>query len=152
MSAKASLDLRLVLFAVALLIVAAVSASYLTFLFFSQGKPPAQAQVAAKEPPKFGQTFDLGDFTVNLSGDSGRRYVRAKIVVEVGKPEVVKDLEGRTPQLRDGVIAVLSAKTMDDISTPDGREQLRREIISSLEAKVGSGKIRNIYFTEFVYQ
>lgn len=152
MSAKASLDLKLVLFAVALLIVAAVSASYLTFLFFSQGKSPAEGQAAAKEPAKFGQTFDLGEFTVNLAGDSGRRYVRTKIVVEVNKPEVVNELQQRTPQLRDGVITVLSSKTMDDIATIEGRENLRREIIRSLEARVGSGRIRNVYFTDFVYQ
>lgn len=152
MSAKASLDLKLVLFAVALLIVAAVSASYLTFIFFSQGKAPAAEQAAAKDPPKFGQTFDLGEFTVNLSGDAGRRFVRAKIVVEVDKPEVVKELEERTPQLRDGVITVLAAKTMDDISTGDGRERLRREIAASLESRVGSDRIRNVYFTELVFQ
>jgi flagellar FliL protein len=47
---------------------------------------------------------------------------------------------------------MLSSKTYDDIKTLEGKFQLREEIISILNQHLNSGKIKNVYFTDFIVQ
>ena len=47
---------------------------------------------------------------------------------------------------------MLSNKTHEDIKTLEGKYQLREEIISMLNQYLSSGKIKNVFFTDFIVQ
>jgi flagellar FliL protein len=55
------------------------------------------------------------------------------------------------PVIRDGILTMLSSKTVADLDVRN-RNNLKSEIINDLNAKIGSGLIKNIYFTSFVMQ
>ena len=44
---------------------------------------------------------------MNLTGSRGYQYVQASIVVEVSTDNVIDELEKRSPQIRDCIIAIL---------------------------------------------
>jgi flagellar FliL protein len=66
--------------------------------------------------------------------------------------EVQRELGKRLPQIKNQINNILSSKTIAQIQTPNGREQLRREILERVNGMLINGRVSNVYFEEFVYQ
>jgi len=101
----------------------------------------------------FGKLFSFEDpIIVNLAGTKGQRYLKVSIKFEVTDDAVVEELGTRKPMILDLLISILSSKNIEDVSNTVGRNRLRREIIDKSNAEIISGKVINVYFTEFVIQ
>jgi flagellar FliL protein len=126
--------------------------------FFLQPKPEESADgnatddkaAKAKEavPP---EVVNLEPFVVNLADPMGRRYLKVTMDVEV-EPGVSAELNAALPKAKDSLLLLLSSKTFSEISTMDQKIELKNEIMERLNQIVGKGKVKNIYFTEFVIQ
>ncbi|MBO8127207.1 MAG: flagellar basal body-associated FliL family protein [Firmicutes bacterium] len=151
---KLQLDVKLIIFGIALLILASVATSFTTYLFFSSANPPEPEKIEEEEPPipEFGPTHDIGIFTVNLAGGGGNRFARLGISLELADESIIPLVEERMPQIRDAVISIMTLKSIDQIDDQEGRRQLRAEIAHRLETILGKGNVKNIFFTEFVFQ
>ncbi|MDI3281337.1 MAG: flagellar basal body-associated FliL family protein [Bacillota bacterium] len=147
---RIQIDTGTAIFAIALLILAVVGASFTTYLFFRNATPPPPEM---KEREELGPTAKIGDFTVNLA-DEGvvRHYVRTGVVLEVTNQQTLLELGQRDPQIKDAIISVLSSKTTADIRTPEGKAALRQEIADRINAFLNNGRVRRVYFTDFVFQ
>jgi flagellar FliL protein len=99
-----------------------------------------------------GIMFPLDLFTVNLLSESGRRYLKVEMNLELEGEELVVELEKKKPVLRDIIIRILSSKSLEEISTAKGKEALKEQIVSELNTRVKDGKIKNVYFVDFVVQ
>ncbi len=102
-----------------------------------------------------GPTFDLEPFVVNLADTDRKRYLKVVMQLELENDKKVakkleKELQDKLPVIRDAIITLLSSKKSEDISTPQGKINLKKQIIDTLNSKLVSGKIVNVYFTEFV--
>lgn len=124
--------------------------------FVAKDKAPAEATVAKQDKNDtgngLGPLFKLDTFIVNLAGDSGTRYLKATMQFEISSHELVRELDGRTPQIRDLVLTLLSSKSYGDISTTGGKFALREEVVSRVNEILRTGEVRQVYFTEFVVQ
>jgi flagellar basal body-associated protein FliL len=59
------------------------------------------------------------------------------------------------PMLRDKVLSAASVKTIDELEGPQGRENLKREIMNLINASIKdrmSGAVVDVYFNEFLIQ
>jgi len=99
-----------------------------------------------------GIMFPLDLFTVNLLSESGRRYLKVEMNLELEGEELAIELEKKKPVLRDVIIRILSSKSLEEISTAKGKETLKEQIVSELNTRVKDGKIKNVYFVDFVVQ
>lgn len=99
-----------------------------------------------------GIMFPMEIFTVNLLSESGRRYLKVEMNLEVEGEELVLELESKKPVLRDIIIRILSSKSLEEVSTIKGKETLKSEMVNELNQRIKDGKIKNIYFTDFVVQ
>ena len=99
-----------------------------------------------------GAMFDMDPFVVNLNEAGGKRYLKSKIEIEFVGEDVRKELTNRLPQLRDVVLLHLSSKTLDEIRSVDGKIELKNALIKRINQVLKQGKIRNLYFTQFVIQ
>jgi flagellar FliL protein len=99
-----------------------------------------------------GPIFSLETFIVNLADKGGNRYLRVTMDLELGDPELEKELNKKLPQVRNSLLMILPSKRFDDISTVQGKMALRDEILETLNGFLAQGKITNIYFKEFVVQ
>ncbi len=100
----------------------------------------------------FGCTMPLGPFHLNLGNPLENRYIRIDLAVEYGCAEEQKaELEKRTPQLKNAVIAVTTRKTREFLLGPDGKEQLRKEILNRVNHFM-TKKIEDIYITEIIIE
>lgn len=117
---------------------------------FENEDSPALSEDAAKK--QMGPTYSMETFIVNLIGDRGKSYLKAKIELELDNERLAAEIDKRLPQFRDAILTMLSSKTNDDIKTLEGKFQLRAEIISTLNQYLQTGKVLNVYFTDFIVQ
>lgn len=111
------------------------------------------AKEAAKEPKvEIGPTRAMDNFIVNLADPSGKRYLKVKLDLELNSEKLLPEIEKRMPQIRDSILTLLSSKSFQDIKSPEEKLQLRAEIMVMLNQHLKTGKITNIYFSEFIVQ
>ncbi len=99
-----------------------------------------------------GIMYPLDLFTVNLLSESGRRYLKVEMNLELEGEELAVELDTKKPVLRDIIIRILSSKSLEEISTVKGKETLKEQIVSELNTRIKDGKIKNVYFVDFVVQ
>ncbi len=113
--------------------------------------PPPEAGEGVKAAS--GKIVPLQPVIVNLAGSEGRRYLKARVELEVSADERgVKEIEERKPLLLDLLIETLSRKRFEEVSEAEGREHLRKEILEQFTRELGAGKVRRVFLTEFVVQ
>ncbi len=99
-----------------------------------------------------GPMYPLDGFTVNLLSDSGRRYLKTTINLELMDEETAAELESKDPVIRDIMIRVLTSKTLEEIATAKGKEKLKDQLVNQINLRLRDGEIKNVYFVEFVIQ
>ena len=100
----------------------------------------------------FGIICELEPFIVNLLDREGKRYLKTTIEFEVENEDIRKEFTRRIPQVRDGILLLLTSKSFEDISKSEGKVQLKNEIVARINQILPGAGIRTLYFTEFVVQ
>ena len=147
--AKSTLSIKkiLIMGILGLLLVGGGLVAYL-LMTDDPGQVAQAGQVAVNERV----TIPLEPFLVNLADKESRRYLKLKLELEVDQEDTAKELEKSTPNIRDALILLLSSKTYLDISSFEGKQQLKEEIKKRVTAVPGGKKVSNVFFTEFVAQ
>jgi len=76
------------------------------------------------KPPSF---IKMDEFTVNLPGRGGEHYLQASIVLRTADGSTEGRIKDFLPIVRDRVILVLSSRTMQELSTVEGKNAMARE-------------------------
>lgn len=92
----------------------------------------------------------LPSLTVNLADPGGGRYLKIGMDVEVNAPEAAAEIESQTARVRDAIILLLSSKTVQELSSAEGKLLLKNEVAARLNQILGAQRVVRIYFTEFV--
>jgi flagellar protein FliL len=106
----------------------------------------------ANDDPFIGEFIPMETFFVNLAGSRGGKIARVTLELEIENKnsDITEEIERRKPQIRDIIIILLSSKTFDQISSKEGKDNLRDEIKGRLNSFLTKGKIKSILFTEFL--
>ncbi|MBF0644984.1 flagellar basal body-associated protein FliL [Desulfuromonas acetoxidans] len=99
-----------------------------------------------------GPMVDITDFIINILDKNETRYLKAAITLELENEETVVEVNERMPQIRDSILLLIGNKTFAELNDLQGKLQLRAEIIVRLNKLLKKGKVKGIYFTEFVVQ
>lgn len=116
-----------------------------------KGEHETQEKEKHEEKAIGGKVIPLETFIVNLAGSKGRRVAKVNIELDVEGDGVVSEIDQRKAQVRDIIIIMLSGKTYDQISSREGKDHLKEEIKDTVNAFLTKGKIKDVYFTEFIY-
>ena len=144
---------KLILFILIGLVILAGAGAGAYFFLFAKSAPPPEEEEPQKEPePQVGPFLQLDPFIVNLADPTGHRYLRAKITLELADDKALQRTNERIPQINDAIIMVLSSKTVEEVLSPEGKLELRLELIRKLNDLLGPNTVKNIYFTQFVVQ
>ncbi|HDQ41450.1 MAG TPA: flagellar basal body-associated FliL family protein [Desulfonatronum sp.] len=98
------------------------------------------------------EIITLPAFIVNLADPLGRRFLRLTLDVEVVSKEAAGELNRLDSRVRDAIILLLSSKTYTDLASMESKITLKNEIVDRLNQIVGTARVSNVYFTEFVIQ
>jgi flagellar protein FliL len=119
-----------------------------------------RAAVAAKalessSEPRY--IVHLEGFTVNLADPEETHFLRTTI--ELGIDRLPDGAEKDKPaqslpiaRIRDAILSVLTVCKADALLTPEGKAQLKKNLIDALNKSVPEIGVRDVYFTEFLVQ
>ena len=82
--------------------------------------------------------YHLETFIVNLADPKGKRYLRLTMDLEM--------------EIRNTILMIIPTRTVEDIQSLEGKIALRDEIMTEMNNILKTGRVTNIYFTEFVVQ
>jgi flagellar basal body-associated protein FliL len=101
-----------------------------------------------------GPLVPLGnEIIVNLTSEEGtEHYLKVNVTLEVENEKVKEEAAKRIPQIRDQVISILRSKTKEKIDQKEGKDLVRSEIIKSINSFLVLGKVKNVFFEDFVIQ
>ncbi len=119
--------------------------------FFGESKKKEEVEVA-KVAAKKGILIPGYSLVVNLADVNVPRFLKVSLTFEVDRGITVAEIQEKEPLLKDAVIGLLSSKTMSEIRGYEAQYILKEELISRLNAILETGRIINIYFTEFIIQ
>lgn len=109
---------------------------------------------AGKEGAAAGTTniYPLEPFIVNIYDGQDLRYLKLKVELEMVGTGVKEEIDMRLAPIRDGILVLLTAKTLHDIQDVQGKNQLKDEILGAINKHLPPGKVSRVYFTDFVVQ
>lgn len=155
--------LLLIVVAINMLVMVAVAMILWTSYKNEKAKPKLQDIVAGEKEDMskkatetesgedvVGKLVPMETFLVNLAGTRGNKLVKIDMELEVDGSKVEEELDKRKPQMRDIIIILLSSKTYDQVTTKEGKELLRTEVRDTINSFLGRGKIKKVYFTNFI--
>ena len=109
----------------------------------------AELEMQAKQ---VGPMVNLDPFIVNIIDEEESRYLKAAITLELNTPEGAAEISQRMAQVKDAILLLVGNKTFGELQDLQGKIQLRAELINRLNSVLLKGKIKRIYFTDFVVQ
>ncbi|WP_232225013.1 flagellar basal body-associated FliL family protein [Acidihalobacter ferrooxydans] len=142
--------------AAVVLLIAAVGATL--FLTGALNKKSASAATHETAPPlKPPVYFSITPpLVVNFQHPTQARFLQVGIDVMARDPHVIEELKTNMPAIRNRLIILLSAQSYNELSTPAGKEKLRKEVLDSINTELKKagvhGHVDNVYFTNFVMQ
>ena len=149
---------------IALLILLLVGGGLAAFLLLGSDEPAptptaaqsstttSQSSARSTNMLSIGPVYPMDQFIVNLLSESGGRYLKVTLDIELDNNKLAAEMDMKRSLVRDIIIRTLSAKTYEEISTLKGKDRLKDEIVSKLNEVLADGRVRNIFFTDFVVQ
>lgn len=136
---------------------------------------------ATGEESERGVIVDLGDFILNLSDVSPRKYLKVNVALEVSKTQADIEAEAAPapkegghggegggeapaspveaemaqfkPAIRDAIITTLSSKTSAELSTVAGKELAKEQITEAVNGLfAGEREVIRVSFGQFIIQ
>jgi flagellar protein FliL len=120
-----------------------------TFLQRGKGKAAKTGVFATAEKTK-ATLFPLDPFVVNLSEPG--RYLKVTMQLELAGDANQDFITEKVPVLRDVIITMISSQSYEYVSSPEGKLQLKEELLLRSNEVFGKEIFRNLYFTDFVMQ
>lgn len=107
-----------------------------------------------------GEILPVGEFTVNLK-DESTTYLLCEVQIEVdisGKDKgkkILAEVQDASKQIiiKDRILNILSSKFKAEISSLEGKENLKKEIVEEINNNVlKDGEIQDVYIIKWVIQ
>jgi flagellar FliL protein len=97
--------------------------------YFTQGQgadlPGKTASTAALQP----KYVPVDTFTVNLQKEFTDQYLQLTFSFKIYNPDLEQKIKDTMPEIRSRILMLLSTKYASELSQPEGKKELAREII-----------------------
>jgi len=123
------------------------------FLFLRRAKAATPHTEEAPAPVEVKSIFHLETFTVNMNDPEQKTYLR--IGIDLGLGSAPKgDGKGPAPTalVRDTILNVLMVAKPEELTSADGKKQLKERLLEALQERAPELQVREVYFNEFLMQ
>ena len=122
-----------------------------------QGWLEVPGLTSGKEPPRprpdeVGPMMRVGPLLINLREGSGRHYLKATLVLEMGEATSAEEVTGRLGPIIDLAILALCEETYEGLKGLNRRDELKRQILEKANRTLGGRKIKQVYWDDFLFQ
>ncbi len=95
-------------------------------------------------------------FTVNLQPEEGEQYLQLAFTLQLSDAEQSELIKNNMPKVRSRILLLLSSKRASEINTPEGKQQLGKEILEQVnlpfEEHGDEQEVAEVLFTSFIIQ
>ncbi len=115
----------------------------------------SKAAAIAKTVPEeaqIGPMVEIKEFVVNIIGQDVSHYVKASMSLELDREATLDEVNKRMPQIRDAILLLIGNKTYEELQDIQGKNQVKAEVKSKINSFLKTGKVNNVYLTDFVVQ
>src|SRR5450830_316117 len=95
-------------------------------------------------------------FTVNLQPEEGEQYLQLAFTLQLSDAEQSELIKNNMPKVRSRILLLLSSKRASEINTPEGKQQLSKEILEQVnlpfEEQGDEQEVSEVLFTSFIIQ
>lgn len=147
-------NIKILLFSVAaIVLIGSVVAAvlYLGWISFPGSSSKKKKEVVSPAAT-IGPMLKINPLVINLKEEGGRHYIKTTIVLEIGQPEWLEEVRSKVPLLTDLAILTLSDKRLKELQNAEAKENLKKELLVRINQALGSPKVAQIYFDEFLSQ
>lgn len=139
-----------------ILLVQIVAVYFLVVKVFASSTSVEPASAATEEhapaEAEKPQIVVIKDIIVNPAGTNGSHLLVTSIGLEVPNAETKTELEEKEVQTRDILVTILTGKRMEELSTPEQKENLRKEIHQRIDEILKTSKLKKVYISKFIIQ
>ncbi|MBF0558003.1 MAG: flagellar basal body-associated FliL family protein [Nitrospirae bacterium] len=97
-------------------------------------------------------TFQLEPFILNIPNRGAPKFLKICIVLDLVNVAMVETAKAKQAPMRDAIIGLMSSKSSEDFLSPEGKIQLKEELMIRINQILKEGAVKNVYFTELVMQ
>ena len=103
---------------------------------------------------EMGQIYPIPTLTVNLADPTGITYLAITLALEFDpkNADLYAEVEAKMPRINDMIITTLSSKAYEEISTSQGKINLKNEFLRRINSMLAKGRLYNVYITSFTVQ
>ncbi|WP_294393162.1 flagellar basal body-associated FliL family protein [uncultured Clostridium sp.] len=140
--------LMVVLFVLGLIVLGAATFGGV-YLFMKTNKTVSEQQVVVE------QTYvDLDEVTINLADEGGKRYFKGQIAIGYDKSnkKIAEEIANNTAVIKDVVNFYFKSKKADYLNDVNNEEQIKTELMESINKQLQKGQITDIRFKSMIIQ
>ena len=151
---------KLVVMVAAVLVLLLAGGAAWYFLVYKKAEAARQAEASkaaaiAKTVPEeaqIGPMVEIKEFVVNIISPDVAHYVKASMSLELDRETTLDEVSKRMPQIRDAILLLIGNKTYEELQDIQGKNQVKAEVKSKINSFLKTGKVNNVYLTDFVVQ
>ena len=103
------------------------------------GKKDDKKKGGSADSNKAGPMLMVDNMVINLVSETGARYTKISVAIELDAPEVMLEATAKKPMIQDIVIGVISQKTADELVTYKGKEGCKSDILDKINKILHGG-------------
>lgn len=101
------------------------------------------------EVPETGKMVYLNDFIIDLTDSKGHNYVLMCDVAFDVEDKTVLDPVGNNSGLRNIIYRTAQSRSVVALRSVEERKKMKKELAAELGKMLGSGSVKNVYFTNY---
>jgi len=167
-AAPAKKSKKLLIIALAGLILAGGAGGGAWYMLGSHGKPRNGAVAEEKHAPKKQLFTTLDTFTVNLQDPRGERFAQVGITLQFEDPAIEMNIKDQLPAVRNEILLLISSKQVEELLSIEGKRKLADEVRERAGRAIGfeppakgasaphggakENPVRGVLFSQFIVQ
>ncbi|MGN6109016.1 MAG: flagellar basal body-associated FliL family protein [Kofleriaceae bacterium] len=139
----------------ALLVLNLGASGFGTFKLVTAKPAPASHPVEEEKPVTsevVGPVLALDPFIVNLDEPGQSRYLKVTLQLELRAADVEAAINKSKQLIRDTILSHLSGLKLADTLGAAAKDKLRTDLMAKLDGILGQGRVRRMFFQDFVVQ
>lgn len=101
-------------------------------------------------PNVFETVYILPTLEIPFDVQGKEKTFKVDIRIEMDRPELAVEFNDRKEMIQGAVRSVLAGKTLAELEGAEAKIRLKMALIAELNRRLETGKVRNIYFTDFL--
>lgn len=93
---------------------------------------------------------EVREMTLRLADTSSEHYIKLDPVLAVRAAEA-EAMEDRIPVVRDRIVAVVTARSSEELASPVGQRKLKEDLVATLH-KDFQDKLVDVYFSDYLVE